>query len=195
VGPPRLKLQIRQYVTDLVAFCFYSGEGLTRLSNGCLASTDTDCFVLVYIIINSTLVWMRESITQEFYYGCGIACFAFALEITYKQAANHLGELQANSTRFLIKDFTAALNNTGKHYIAKYMKPPMMRKIYKEGTIVLIRRSKQYPAGHYLIRHKGHWMDPWINLPLDNDITQAKSGFRKRLPGKPMYALLPQSLS
>lgn len=138
---------------------------------------------------------MRESITQEFDYGCGIACFAFALEMTYQQAAKHLGELQANSTRFWVKDFTAALNDSGKHYIAKYMKPPMMRKIYKEGTIVLIRRSKQYPAGHYLIRHKDHWMDPWINLPLDNNITHARSGFRKRLPGKPMYALLPQPLS
>lgn len=134
---------------------------------------------------------MRESITQEFDYGCGIACFAFALEITYKQAARHLGETQANSKQFWIKDFTTALNSSGKDYVAKYMKPPMVRKIYKEGTIVLIRRSKRYPTGHYLIRHKGHWMDPWINLPTSNNIKHAKSGFRKRLPGKPMYALLP----
>ena len=138
---------------------------------------------------------MRESITQEFDYGCGIACFAFALGMTYKHAADHLGELQANSTRFWIKDFTAALNNSGMSYVSRHIKPPMLRKIYKEGTIVLIRRSKQYPTGHYLIRHRGHWMDPWINLALDNDIRHAKSGFRKRLPGKPMYALLPQFYS
>lgn len=136
---------------------------------------------------------MRESITQEFNYGCGIACFAFALGMTYQPAAKHLVELQANSERFWIKDFTAALNKSGKYYVSKYMKPPMMRKIYKEGTIVLIRRSKQYPTGHYLIRHKGQWMDPWINLPTDKDILHAKSGFRKRLPGRPMYVLLPQS--
>lgn len=135
---------------------------------------------------------MRESITQEFDYGCGIACFAFALDITYQQAVQQLGEVQAGSTRFWIKDFTAALNNSDKHYIAKHIKPPMLRKIYTEGTIILIRRSKLYPTGHYLIRHNGHWMDPWINLPIDKDINNAKSGFRKRLPGKPMYALLPQ---
>ena len=134
---------------------------------------------------------MRESITQEFDYGCGIACFAFALEITYKQAVKHLGESQANSTRFWIKDFTAALNNSDKQYIAKHIKPSIMKTIYKEGTIVLLRRSKQYPTGHYLIRYNGYWMDPWINLPTVNDIKQAKSGFRKRLTGKPMYALLP----
>ena len=138
---------------------------------------------------------MRESITQEFDYGCGIACFAFALNVTYKQAAKQLGEVQANSTRFWIKDFATALNISGKHYITKHLKPSVMRKIYKEGAIVLIRRSKRYPTGHYLIRHKGHWMDPWINLPSNKSIEHAESGFRKRLPGKPMYALLPQSLS
>lgn len=136
---------------------------------------------------------MRESITQEFDYGCGIACFAFALGMTYRQAAEHLGERQANSTRFWIKDFTHALNNSGKPYVAKYMKPAMKNKIYSEGTIVLIRRSKRYPTGHYLIRHNGQWMDPWINLSADKNIMNAKSGFRKRLPGKPMYGLLPQS--
>lgn len=136
---------------------------------------------------------MRGSITQEFDYGCGVACFAFALGMTYQQAADYLGELQANSTRFWIKDITAALNTSGKQYTAKYMKPPMVRKIYKEGTIVLIKRSKHYPTGHYLIRYKGLWMDPWINLPTNKDIKHAESGFRKRLPGKPMYALLLQS--
>ena len=136
---------------------------------------------------------MRASITQEFDYGCGIACFAFACEMTYEQAAKHLGDLQANSTRFWVKDFAAALNNFGKSYVPKHIKPPLMRKIYKEGTIVLVRRSKQYPTGHYLIRHSEHWMDPWINLPFEKGINKAKSGFRKRLPGKPMYVLFLQS--
>ena len=136
---------------------------------------------------------MRESITQEFDYGCGIACFAFALGLTYQQAVERLGDLQANSTRFWIKDFVTALNYSDKPYVARYIKPPLMKSIYAEGTIILIRRSKRYPTGHYLIRHNGHWMDPWINLPFDKDIKHAKSGFRKRLPGMPMYALQPQS--
>lgn len=135
---------------------------------------------------------MRSSITQEFDYGCGIACFAFALHITYRQAADLLGEKQANSTRFWIKDLTAALNNAGKYYKSKHIKPLTKNVVYEEGTIVLIRRSKLYPTGHYLIRHEGNWMDPWINLPANKNIKHAKSGYRKRLPGKPMYALLPQ---
>jgi hypothetical protein len=135
---------------------------------------------------------MRNSITQEVDYGCGIACFAFALHLTYQQSVNYLGPKQAVSTRFWVKDFAAALNKSGKSYGAKYIKPCLRKKIYQEGTIVLIRRSKHYPSGHYLIRNNNQWMDPWINLPFDNDISHAKSGFRKRLPGSPMYVLLPQ---
>jgi hypothetical protein len=134
---------------------------------------------------------MRESITQEFDYGCGIACFAFVLRLTYKQAVAYLGPQQATSTRFWIKDFVAALNNYGRAYKARYVKHHLRRTIYQEGAIVLIRRSKHYPSGHYLIRHNNQWMDPWINLPYDKNTNHAKSGFRRRLPGSPMYVLLP----
>lgn len=136
---------------------------------------------------------MRESITQEFDYGCGIACYAFALGLTYRQAVNKLGEEQACSPRFWVKDLTAALNQPGKSYESKHFKPLLRKQLYKEGTIVLIRRSKTYPVGHYLIRHKKHWMDPWINLSKDRNIENAKSGFRKRLPGSPMYIIFPLS--
>ncbi len=138
---------------------------------------------------------MRQSVTQEFDYGCGIACFAFALNMTYQQAVTHLGESQAKSERFWVKDLVVALNSFGLHYVNKYVKPHIRPKIYREGTIVLIRRSKHYPTGHYLVRHNGQWMDPWMNVRSNNDIKRAESGYRKRLPGKPMYALIPYELS
>jgi hypothetical protein len=102
---------------------------------------------------------MRKSITQEFYYGCGVACYAFALQITYKQAVTRLGKQQAQSDRFWINDFAEALNKSGKVCRAKYVKSHIRPKIYQEGVIVLIRRSPRYPTGHYLIRHDNHWMD------------------------------------
>jgi len=134
---------------------------------------------------------MRQSITQEFEYGCGIACFAFALGISYKQAVSMLGSKQTNSNRFWIKDLVAALNTAGHPYKSVYIKPRCHKGIYTEGTIVLLRRSKLYPSGHYLIRHNGQWMDPWINMNVSKDISLALSGFRTRLPGSPMYAVLP----
>lgn len=134
---------------------------------------------------------MKNSITQESDFGCGVACFAFVTGTTYKQAVEFLGEAQAKSSRFWVKDFVAQLTRFGLDYVSKYVKPHVRNKIYKEGCIVLIRRSRIYPAGHYLVRHNSQWMDPWINLPSDKDIKNAKSGYRKKLPGKPMYVLLP----
>ncbi len=135
---------------------------------------------------------MRNSITQEFNYGCGIACFAFALNISYKEATTLLGPKQSISNRFWVKDFVLALNSSGLKYKSEHINDKLRKSIYKDGTIVLIRRTKKYIAGHYLIRHNGQWMDPWINLPFNNDINKARSGFRKRLPGSPMYALFPE---
>lgn len=136
---------------------------------------------------------MRQSVTQEFGYGCGIACYAFAVKLSYKEAAERLGAAQACSERFWVKDLREALNEAGFTYVSRHVKPQIRKQIYKEGAIVLIRRSKLYPTGHYLIRHEGYWMDPWINLPYNKDINWAKSGFRKRLPGAPMYVLLPEA--
>lgn len=134
---------------------------------------------------------MRKSITKESDYGCGIACFAFATRQTYQQAAAWLGEKQALSNRFWSRDLAAALNRYGLNYVSKYAKPHVVERMSLEGAIVLIRRSKDYPVGHYLIRHEGAWMDPWINLPSNNNIIQARSGFRTELPGEAMYVICP----
>lgn len=134
---------------------------------------------------------MRKSLTQESVYGCGVACFAFALGISYKQATVLLGQAQSSSNRFWVKDLVRALNNNGLQYERYYVKEHIKPRLDEEGAIVLIRRSKIYPAGHYLIRHQGAWMDPWINLSEDSSILNATSGFRNRLPGEAIYALLP----
>jgi hypothetical protein len=83
------------------------------------------------------------------------------------------------------------LNELGLKYEYKYVNQKINKRLYKDGTIVFIKRCKRYPFGHYLIRHNNKWMDPWINLPFDKDISNAKSGFRKRLPATPIYAILP----
>ncbi|MFH1400687.1 MAG: hypothetical protein ABIH41_04145, partial [Nanoarchaeota archaeon] len=59
----------------------------------------------------------------------------------------------------------------------------LMRKV---GTIVFIKPSDRYPAGHYLLRVASGWMDPWINLP---SVAPARAGIRKRLPGAAQWVL------
>ncbi len=137
---------------------------------------------------------MRTSVTQEAQNGCGVACFAFACGISYEEAAKFLGPEQAASEGFLVKHLVAELGRFGKNYQAKHVKVGTTP-IYQEGAIVLIRRSRRYPNAHYVVRHEGYWMDPWINFRRNWCLSRAKSGYRKRLPGQPWYVISPTSPS
>lgn len=132
---------------------------------------------------------MKDSITQEHNYGCGIACVAFVAECSYQKVTKDMGIDAAQNYGFWCKELTAELTKFGLNYIYRYLKPAIKKDIYAEGSIVFIERSKKYPAGHYLARHKGQWMDPWINFINNQDIQAADSGFRKRLPGRPIYLI------
>ena len=134
---------------------------------------------------------MKHSVTQEAPNGCGIACFAFVCGLTYKQAEEFLGTEQANSNRFIVKHFREDLNRFGMSYRSCHLRPGQT--IHPiEGTIVLLRRSPQFPVGHYLAFHEGRWMDPRINLESDRQFNNPTSGFREALPGQAMYALMPE---
>jgi hypothetical protein len=134
---------------------------------------------------------LKEPIIQQNEYGCGVACFAFSLNLTYLQAAKILGQRQTKSERFYVKDLVGQLNLIKKGYIHKYVKPKILPRIYQEGVIVLVARSKLHPTGHYLVRHGGLWMDPWMNLSKCKQISKAAGGYRKRLPSRAMYAIFP----
>lgn len=136
---------------------------------------------------------MKKSITQESDYGCGVACFAFVLGVSYKQAVATLGREQTVKHGWRPSDLVKALNDKEYRYENRYVRKRASNETYTNGTIVLIERSETYRVGHYLVRHDGKWMDPWINMPQDAAIANARSGFRDRLPGNAMYALLPIS--
>lgn len=132
-----------------------------------------------------------NAITQRDQFACGAACVSFITQKKYNDVISLLGNSLAKRRGFYCKDLATALLKLGFSYCYKYIKPRLKNKIYKDAVIVFIKRSKGYPYGHYLARHKGTWMDPWINLREDSYIGHARSGFRKRLPGKPIYALFP----
>ena len=129
-------------------------------------------------------------IKQQHSYGCGIACVAYITKVRYQDVINSIddGANKAENKGFFCKELTGFLKNNGLHYRWKYINIKTRNKIYHQGTIVFIKRSKRYPSGHYLARNGNTWMDPWINFP-DAII---KAGFRKRLPGKVIYAILPK---
>lgn len=130
-----------------------------------------------------------KPIKQEDRLGCAVACVSFRLNISYKTSLVlfRYGKRKAKNTGFLCKEIVEALGKREFNYKYNYVKDRVKNKIYQSGTIVFLKRSKKYPAGHYLCRADNKWMDPWINFPEEN----RKAGFRKRLPGKPIYVIFP----
>ena len=134
-----------------------------------------------------------KPIKQEDFMGCAVACVAFILGTSYGKSLRlfRYGKLRAKIRGFFCKDIIRALTNGNLNYVYKYIKNKTRIKMYQPNAIVYVKKSKKYPAGHYLCRlgYIGYkWMDPWINFP-DRDI---QAGFRRRLPGKPVYVIFPK---
>lgn len=125
-------------------------------------------------------------VIQEDEYGCGVACVANILGKTYKETLPLFESPQNASWRgYFCKDLVYALASAQKNYKYFYVKTYKRNHIYKDETIVFIKRSKMHPAGHYLLRKGAVWVDPWINFPK----YPRMAGERKRLPGIPIYAI------
>ena len=126
-----------------------------------------------------------NAVVQEQPMGCGIACVASAAGTTYATVLRKVDAKHASGRGYYCSELVAALRKCGLTY--SYGKASAHRKEMRhEGTIVFIARSKQYPAGHYLVRTRRGWMNPWLNYPC---ITPARAGFNQRLPGKAEWVL------
>ncbi len=76
--------------------------------------------------------------------------------------------------------------NQNKKYKGKHVESTKYSR--KVDSITLVAKSSTYPSGHYLLRVKEGWVDPWIEFP---SIDNVKAGIRKKLPGDPWYVLYP----
>lgn len=129
----------------------------------------------------------KGSVTQEEPLGCGIACVAYICKTSYKTAKKKYfkNDNRAITSGYFCRDLVKALSKAGKSYQFARVKK---KSTFKNGAIVFIQRSKQYSMGHYLVKTNHGWMNPWINFP---NIKPARSGFSKKLPGKPSYVVFP----
>ncbi len=119
--------------------------------------------------------------------GCAVACVASLLSISYQDALSLFSHPARASTKgFYCRDIIAALARKRVSYTYK----KYVGNTIKDGTIVFFHRSNSYPLGHYLLKTRRGWMNPWINYPT---ITSAKAGFQKRLPGKAQWIINPMN--
>lgn len=132
---------------------------------------------------------IKKPINQKHELGCGIACLAFILNKKYDKIAKEIGIRKIKSKGLYCKEIVNYLIKNGYIAFYRYLKSKWKKAIYKDNTIVFIKRCEKYPFGHYLVRYKNFWMDPWINFQKNKNIKQAKAGFRKKLPGKPIYGI------
>lgn len=130
--------------------------------------------------------------------GCGIACIANLLDKPYDWVKKDFekafytiekGVKVFDMVKYLKThnlDYMNKFFNQNKKYKINLKEADKFSKI--EGSITLIVKNNKYPIGHYLLRVKGGWIDPWYNFP---SIDNVKAGIRKKLPNNPWYVLYP----
>lgn len=135
---------------------------------------------------------MKRFVAQEDDFGCAVACVAFVLNISYLDALrlfpNGKNRVKIGGC-FSPREIASILNSQGRQYRQRYIKSYKKRHVVREGSIILIARSRRYVTGHYLVRHNEMWMDPWINLVE----YPRQGGWRKRLPGRAQMGIFDDS--
>ena len=130
---------------------------------------------------------MNKTVTQEESMGCGIACVAAILDRSYKSAKKLFENPQYSASRgYYCRDLVKVLNKSGLDYTFAKINKKNKYLVEREETIVFVKKSKNYPFGHYLFKTKRGWMNSWINFP---SINPAKSGFQKKLPAKAEWVI------
>ncbi|MDE1848537.1 MAG: hypothetical protein KGH55_00700 [Nanoarchaeota archaeon] len=135
-----------------------------------------------------------QPVAQEDYNGCSVSCVASLLGISYKKSLKLFGRYYSKEKGAYCRDIVKVLEKKKLNY--KYSKVVNKTKRYVNefGSIVFIRRSKEYPIGHYLLKTRNGWMNSWINLSMITPLKiPVKAGFQKRLPGKAQWIIYPNN--
>jgi len=130
-----------------------------------------------------------KTIVQEHPMGCGLACVASVAGVSYSDVLKIVQKELATSRGYYCRELVDALGKFSLEYDYKKVTEKTKRYLRKDGVIVFVARSKKYPEGHYLVRTKKGWMNPWINYPI---ISPTRAGFNQKLPGKAQWIIIPK---
>lgn len=135
---------------------------------------------------------MKKYIKQEDPMGCGIACVAYVLGIDYKSTVHLFTEESKRLDRgYTSKNITEALGRGGNKYRSVYIGREKEPEI-EVGSIVYVPKCKDFPCGHYLVKIKCGYMDPFINLHESTfDHIKVKAGLRRILQNKISMKIIP----
>ncbi len=116
---------------------------------------------------------------QEDPMGCGIACVAFVLGISYMEATKLFTLPEKRKTLgYRSSELREALKRGGYDSFSRYTGRIENLEINK-GDIVYVKKCKLFPFGHYLVKTDGGYMDPFVNMTeVSGDYTKAGAGIR-----------------
>jgi hypothetical protein len=136
---------------------------------------------VVYKFIKSTLVGMTKYVAQKDEMGCGVACVANKLTISYEQALELFTDPDyAKTIGYKCKYIVEALRGAGQEVRLRHIKRMDRESVMNgmivipTGAIVFLEKSELYSYQHYLLKVYDGWLDPWINMPDDRGVAHAK---------------------
>ena len=130
-----------------------------------------------------------ELVTQEDEWGCGAACVASLLGVSYQEAKqlveNVKGrEIDKKPYGLELHHLALALQEKGVKVVADWAPDGC-----PDGTIICISGKSPYDGDHYMLKTPEGWMDPWHNMPTE----PKEAGYRNWLPDETYFlvALVP----
>lgn len=130
-----------------------------------------------------------DLVTQDDEWGCGAACVASLLNISYHEAKELVESVKGKSVNESPPGFEL-------HHLALALKKKRFKVVadwspdgIPDGAIVCISGPPPYDGDHYILKTPHGWMDPWYNL----DENKRAAKYRKRLPNGTSFlvALVP----
>lgn len=117
-------------------------------------------------------------VAQEDKWGCGVACVASLLGISYQKSKLLVEKLKGRSVNarpygLELHHLAIALQKKGVKVIADW-NPEYM----PDGIIVCISGKSPYDGDHYMLKTPEGWMDPWYNLVEK----KMEAGYRQNYP-------------
>ena len=119
-----------------------------------------------------------DLVSQEDEWGCGAACVASLLGVSYQQAKQMVEEVKGLSVNtkpygLELHHIAIALQEVGVKVIADWDPAEII-----DGSIVCIGGTSRYKDDHYILKTPSGWMDPWYDL--DKNIMVAR--YRENYP-------------
>lgn len=139
-----------------------------------------------------------ELVSQEDEWGCGAACVASLLGITYRKAKKLVEEVKEASINedvprpgpgpgLELHHIAIALKNEHVKVIADWAPTEM-----PFGTIVCLGGEWPYDREHYILKTPHGWMDPWFDLKQNNMVAQYREDYPEHTEF--LVALVPVSV-